>query len=559
MQYAISLYDPFTNVQLARFDRQVTDATLSTNGLTVSVRLVPFIAKTLYAQARLLTAVVQRSDGKTLRYRTVTLRLIDQGLAIECHNLIVTLDDLEYDGWWSVTKLDGWLPVETASSTPERWEMRHDDGTISLSPRKNEQFSNAKGIGRQSLFIPANLNTTGFQVIQFDWRSKGPTNWLATFLAAERDYSSQTGATTIALGNGTAQTGSLCFTFAARPLVSVAMYYNAALATYIGETGDDYLKISNLRVATVTTNMVNTTTSGAIAIGTAFVPVASTLNIAVGQRLTIESGGVNSESVVVLAVNATQFQAAFTKTHVLGVTVRGIVVTDKEIVEDVLSRNLTTNPGSGIKQSSARIIKSSRDCLEAAWSAASGLSVVQELADQAQYVTYVDDAQYLYYGPKETGRTFALVDGSIELEKALGEATNQIRVAYKNASNQPLYTAFAEHASERYALGIVRQRTIASETTDSTEAATLRSVALTDAAPTVRASLNVRAVRNEYNVREPLDLLSRGDVITIGDLSGAINKRSYTLAETSVNLMTGEVSVTPEAPIKQLDLWLAQA
>lgn len=291
MQYAISLYDPFTNVQLARFDRQVTDATLSTNGLTASVRLAPFIAKTLYAQARLLTAVVQRSDGKTLRYRTVTLRLIDQGLAIECHNLIVALDDLQYDGWWSVTKLDGWLPVETASSTPERWEMRHDDSTISLSPRKNEQFSNAKGIGRQSLFIPANLNSTGFQVIQFDWRAKGPTNWLATFLAAERDYSSQVGATTISSGNNAAQSGSMCFTFAARPLVSFAMYYNAALATYIGETGDDYLKISNLRVATVTTNMVNTTTSGAIAIGTAFVTVASTANITVGQRLTIESGG----------------------------------------------------------------------------------------------------------------------------------------------------------------------------------------------------------------------------------------------------------------------------
>lgn len=559
MQYAISLYDPFTNVQLARFDRQVIDAQLSTNGLTASVRLAPFLAKSLYAQSRLLTAVVQRSDGKTLRYRCVMMRLIDQGLALECHNLIVALDDLEYDGWWSVTKLDGWLPVETASSTPERWEMRHDDGTISLSPRKNEQFSNAKGIGRQSLFIPANLQSAGFQVIQFDWRAKGPTNWLATFLAAERDYSSQVGATTISSGTNAAQSGSMCFTFAARPLVSFAMYYNAALATYIGETGDDYLKISNLRVATTITNMVNTTTSGAIAIGTAFVTVASTANIAVGQRLTLESGGANSESVVVLAVNATQFQAAFTKTHASGITVRGIVVTDKEIVEDVLSKVLAANPGSGIKQSNARIIRSGRDCQEAAWSAKSGLTVVQELANQAQYVTYVDDAQYLYYGPKEVGRTFALVNGGVELEKALGEATNQVRVAYKNASNQPIYTAFAENASERYALGIVRQRTLTNETTDATEASILRSVALTDAAPTIRASLAVRTIRNEYNVREPLDLLSRGDVITVGDLSGAINKRSYTLAETSVNLMTGEVTVTPEAAIKQLDVWLAQA
>ena len=555
MQYAISLYD--ANVQIARFDRQVTDAQLSTNGLTVSVRLAPFTAKTLYAQSRILTAVVSRSDGKTLRYRCAKLRLIDQGLAIECHNLIVALDDLEYDGWWSTTKLDGWLPVETASSTPERWEMRHDDSTISMSPRKNERFSNSKGIGRQSLFIPANLNSTGFQVIQFDWRAKGPTNWLATFLAAERDYSSQTGVT-IASGNNTAQSGSLCFTFGARPLVSFAMYYNAAEALYIGETGDDYLKISNLRVATTFANMVNTTTSGAIAVGTAFVTVASTNNISVGQRLTIESGGANSESVIVLAVNATQFQAAFTKTHVLGVTVRGIVVTDKEIVEDVLGRNLTTNPGSGIKQSTTRIIKSGRDCQEATWSAKSGLTVVQELADLAQYVTYVDDAQYFYYGPKEVGRTFALVDGAIELEKELGDATNQIRVAYKNASNQPIFTAFAENTSERYALGVVRQRTIASETTDATEAATLRSVALTDAAPTIRSALTVRAIRNEYNVREPLDMLARGDTITVGDLSGIINKRSYTLEETSVNLISGEVTVTPEAPIKQLDLRLAQ-
>ncbi|KPL86176.1 hypothetical protein [Herpetosiphon geysericola] len=558
MQYAIALYDPATNVQVARFDRHVTDAQLSTNGLTASVRLAPFTAKTLYAQSRILTAVVSRSDGKILRYRTVTLRLIDQGLAIECHNLIVALDDLEYDGWWSVTKLDGWLPVETASSTPERWEMRHDDGTISMSPRKNEQFSNAKGIGRQSLFIPANLNSTGFQVIQFDWRAKGPTNWLATFLAAERDYTSQTGVTTISSGNNVAQTGSMCFTFGARPLVSFAMYFNAAAALYIGETGDDYLKISNLRVATTFANMVNTTTSGAIAVGTAFVTVASTANISVGQRLTIESGGANSESVIVLAVNATQFQAAFTKTHVLGVTVRGIVVTDKEIVEDVVIKTLATNPNTGIKQSTARVSKSGRDCQEAAWSAKSGLSVVQELADCARFVTYVDDAQYFYYGLKEVGRTFALVDGAIELEKELGDATNQVRVAYKNASNQPIYTAFAENTSERYALGTVRQRTIASETTDATEAATLRSVALLDAAPTIRSSLTVRAVRNEYNVREPLDILARGDTITVGDFSGAINKRSYTLAETAVNLISGEVTVTPEAPIKQLDLWLAQ-
>lgn len=52
---------------------------------------------------------------------------------------------------------------------------------------------------------------------------------------------------------------------------------------------------------------------------------------------------------------------------------------------------------------------------------------------------------------------------------------------------------------------------------------------------------------------------AQGDVITIGDFSGAINKRSYTLAETSVNLISDEVSVTPEAPIKRLDMWLANA
>lgn len=70
---------------------------------------------------------------------------------------------------------------------------------------------------------------------------------------------------------------------------------------------------------------VTTTSSGATAIGFQAMTPAAMTNIVVGQKLTIDTAGLQ-ESVIVRAISTTQFWAYFTKAHASGVTITNAAV-----------------------------------------------------------------------------------------------------------------------------------------------------------------------------------------------------------------------------------------
>jgi hypothetical protein len=334
---------------------------------------------------------------------------------------------------------------------------------------------------------------------------------------------------------------------------------------YAGETGAAYAKMTNIRVATSATNLVNTTvTSGAIGIGAAAPVVANIANIYLGQRLVINSGAADSESVIVTGLNvgASTFVATFAKAHLAGATVRAIVIYDDEVVEHMLGQVTALNPTGGLRESPALIMSSGRDLFDKGWVDAAPRDVLRDLAGPADYVYGVQADGALSYHPRGTGaRAWLVRAADIELSRPVEGLVNDVRAAYDDNGMRAV-TAYAEDSMSIGANGLTRRRTIDAGTGSSDEAQAIRDTYLDDhATRAARSSITFRRLFDRSGVEYPVDSVQPGDTITISNLPAALSSqalRTFTVAEAAVDLKTGLPSVVPEAPLPRLDVLLAQ-
>jgi hypothetical protein len=572
MQYTLAIVDP---------GRSSTDVSnRARNARVDGVRLafdIPMdvLEASQYVDDSRIRLVTLARWGKVALFRLMTPKLIDDGVAFEAILLIAALEDDEYAAVWSDTLTSHWSVLTKdvlANRREDRYEM-DTNNRVYISARKNEQFYNVSASdgtsGSQVLPIPAD-SSRKWLVLQCDYEYKtSDTTWRCSLQRFNSAWGNLGDALTL-VGSTTVVRGAFCAAFAATEYLVATMLYNTATPTlFIGETGDCYFKLTNVRAATSTTNMVNTTvTSGAIAIGAATVSVSTAAgtnaaNLHVGQRVVINSGAADSESVVLTAVGVGTITATFTKAHLAGATVRAIVVYDQEIVSDILSQVTTLNPASGMKSSTALIRSSGRDLLDKAWSAASPISVISELAAPADYAYGVTEDAYLYYWPKGTNaREWSVRAADIELSRPVESTRNSIRVMYENAAGVPQVTAYATDAPSVAANGITRRRTISAQTSSATEAALIRDTALADQKKrATQSSVSFRKLYDRAGVEYPPGLIRPGDTITITNLPAILSTfslRTFTVADVAEDLETGQVSVTPEEPLPRLDVLFAR-
>jgi hypothetical protein len=564
-RYNIAIYDPIKAQTIATYTSRLRPDSLSLTDAACSfeVPLPPWESVRYLDNQRVLQIWVTR-HGRIRKYRLATPTLLPDGVRFESAGLVVALDDDDYTDLWSSTDLGSWLVMNPNynSRYGENWTI-DTNNRLFLGMTNNATYPNNAGYAGAGFFAPAG-GTRPVAVAQFDVAFVNiPANFRWQMIRGNRDFTGLA-TQTFLLSPGTS-TYAFCQTLTTpMDLIAFELFnLTGAPALYVGETGASRAVMTNVRVATSVANLVSTTvTSGAIAIGVASPTVASVANLYVGQRVVINSGAADSESVVITAVGATTLTAVFAKNHLAGATVRAIYVSDKEIIEHALSQVTTLNTASGLRTSTALIQSSGRDLADKQWSAASPLAVISELAARADYSYGVRPDGALYYHPRGTySRAWSVRAGDIVLARPAAGLVNSVRARYES-NDRAAVTAYSSDTASIVQNGLTRRRTIGADTGSATEAGVIRDTSLGDTKTRkVQSSITFRRLFDRGGVEYPPDSVQPGDTITIANLPAGLtgsNLRTFTVAEAAFDPVTSTPSVTPQEPLPRLDVLLAQ-
>lgn len=159
------------------------------------------------------------------------------------------LSDVPYNAFWSSTDMSQFVVVddnEIADALPGRFEFDV-EGHLYIAPKHLDGFKDD---------VVAYLSWSGMDksrndlvTVSFDYELAAASPWKGKLYSTDLDAGSLTEEWSLT-GSGSLATGSQSITLAANAerILFGLVYDNAGLAEYTGETGDTYLRITNLRI-----------------------------------------------------------------------------------------------------------------------------------------------------------------------------------------------------------------------------------------------------------------------------------------------------------------------
>lgn len=582
MQIQLAIFNPVTDVLLADWTTRIKSCSVRTNAHgyeSCEAELnIPFLEAFLYYQ-QLGPLKLKVSWGS---YRVWEGRLEDptqfahdlSGLKITAFGGWVAYNDAPYTALWSNTKLDEWvlaLPTQIATVVPDR-VTANTNNQLYIAPQKNASFNNAVDV--QLLYLALDDNTRNITGVQFDYEMIFPNaNWSGNFRTMDTAYT--TIATPFSLAaTGALQRGSIHLTLTGSvQVLSFIIYFNAAAAAFVGETGSAYLKITNLRVVTSNTNRINTTLGTNIAAGTRTVTPASMSRIYVGQRLFIDQGSVTiAESVIVTAITSTTFTAVFAFAHITTSTVNAHVVYPDEIIKDCVT-TLNTLNSTQVSSNVTSIQSQAVDLDQAVYEDQYPSEIINQLIAKSdnqtpprQWVAMAYDNQTLIVRPRGSGLAWYTDVTDLEVVRTLTQLYNSVYGVYSDVSNKrSLRTAVTTDADSVAKFNITRRKSVKIDTTDGVQATKIRdSVLALQTDPVPRANIELDRIYDKYGNPFPLFMVRADDTLTIRNLPpilGAVYDKIRTLVivRTNVNLLKNTIQLDLETPTPNIEVQLAQA
>lgn len=581
----LAIYDPITDVMLADWSTRIRSCHVRTGvhgyeSCEVDVN-IPFYEVFLYYQ-QLGPLKLRVSWGS---YRIWEGRLEDPtqfadtsvGLKITAFGSWVAFNDAPYTALWSTTHVNEFRPVlatEIATATPDRYTL-DTSNRIYIAPQKNAVLG-VTGAAKQAFmcYIPPDDGTRDIIGVSFDYTFVAPAaNWRALFITQTAAFATIAVPWIVTAAGAGTLTGTINVTFAAAQIVSFFMDFNAADAAYAGETGANFLRITNVRLVTSTTNRISTTLGTNIAAGTRTVTPASMARIYVGQRLNIDQGSATvGESVLVTAITSTTFTAVFAFAHVIASTVTAHVVYPDEIIKDCVAALNTLNP-TQVASDTTRIQSQAIDLDQAIYEDQYPAEIINQLVaksdDQTpprQWVALVYDAVGLVVRPRGTGLAWFTDITSLEVVRPLTELYNSVYAVYSDVSDKrQLRTAIATDAASVTKFKITRRKAVKVETTDATQATQIGAAALAlQLDPIPRASVDLERIYDQYGNPFPLFFVRADDTLTLRNLppilAAVYDKiRTLVITRTDVDLLKGSINLELEIPMPNLNVQLAQA
>lgn len=189
------------------------------------------------------------------------------GVVIRAYGLWEALDDVPYTALWSDTSVSEWTPLDettVANNAPKRFAIDNNN-RLYIAPQKNATVGSSL-IGRIGYQLPSQT-ALPISTVSFDFEYSADANWAVgcqTWDGIATPWTFIANAWTVAIGAPGVVTGSVSATLTGTPnALAFYLYYNAAPAVYIGETGAVYLEITNIRVKTTTASTVTASTVAA--------------------------------------------------------------------------------------------------------------------------------------------------------------------------------------------------------------------------------------------------------------------------------------------------------
>lgn len=433
--------------------------------------------------------------------RVEDVAIVAGGARIKAFGYWRALSDVPYTALWSTAKYTEWevVPRDAVFTyvQPERYEIDFND-RLYIAPRKNEK-SDTTHYGTARLRIP-DQSGRNIVAVSFDYDFFGDTTWRA-------EFTTNSAFVWTLNGNGASQTGSVNTTFTGDSVVYFNLYYNNATpVTYTGETGDRYLKITNLRI--------KTTTSASV--------YASEIAGALAAYVAAANAGQLSSATVLIDSPA-------------------LDLTD-EVYEDQYPADILERlAGLGDNASPPNL-----------WEA--GVYEAQRLYFRARGGIYVR-------------QWYVDAVAAPEIERTLDALYDSAYAVYQDANNLTVRTATAADADSIAANGVTRTQPVRATTANATQAAAQRDAALADGkTPTPRLSLPIGAyVHDASGALCPSYLVRAGDILTVRNLPPSLGTsidriRSFRIAETAwTDGAEFPLTVVPESPAPSLDLITARA
>lgn len=475
------------------------------------------------------------------------------------------LSDIPYTAFWSSTNIAAWRPVvqsEFFNAVPERFHF----GTqtrLSISPEKGSTQSNAVA-GRMGFELPSGSSRDSIGV-QYSYELLAPVAWQAGFERFDGSWGFLSAPWTLN-ATGVVQTGAVHMTFTATQKLGFYLYLNAAAAVFGGETDSAYLRITNLRVVSSTTNRVNTTLTANRNAGTnVTAAVGSTTGMYVGQSIMMGAAAGISEAVTVLSIgSSTQFNATFVQNYGAGASVQGHQVYTDEIIKDLISVTNAAN-STQLSSSTTGVASPGEDITDAVYLDTYPTDIATDLANQGDasgrtWEIGVDTARRLYFRVRSSRAQTWYVDISdISVSRSLDGLRNSAYAKYTDANNATVRSTASSNAASVQRYGVTRRQAVDAKTTNATIAGLTRDVALAASAQVQpRATFTLRAVYAASGARYPIGYVQEGDYLTIRNLPPAASAtvdtiRTFRITRVEFNVMTNVLQVEPEAPNPTLD------
>lgn len=222
---------------------------------------------------------------------------------------------------------------------------------------------------------------------------------------------------------------------------------------------DVYLKITDLRVATSTVNMIDTTIGSSITAGNRTVTPAAMTGIYVGQKLYIAAAGNNGEIVTVTAITGSTFTAVFALSHTATVTVKGIAIYADEVVNQLIG--IVSADNSQLSSSTALVESPELDLTDLLYEDQSAMDVINDLVGRGDNQTPprtwsagVWD-NVLHFWPRGTDRKTWYLDAStLKLSRSLQSVVTEVVAAHKDTNGRLKRTSAAadEATSEAWTM-----------------------------------------------------------------------------------------------------------
>lgn len=476
------------------------------------------------------------------------------------------LSDVPYTALWSITQMGAFQPIlntDLNTAYPDRY-LFDTNNRIYIAAQKNATLGNTavNKAGYMFYRIP-DQSSRDIVGAQFAFTHVAPgASWQAAFQLRNPDFSGISNPWVITSGGAGTTIGAIHVTFTGVELVDFLHWYAAADAVYTGETDASYLRITNLRLVTATTNRVNTTltvtrTNGAAVTCT----VGSTARMYVGMQLVIGSGGANSEMITVLSVpTTTTFTANVVNAgagYAIGTTVQGFVVYADEIAKDLVSTVAALNSNQ-ISPSTIHIQSPALDLTDEVYQDKTPANILTYLASrgdtqQRAWEVGVGRGQVLYFRPQFSASRAWFVDATdLNLARTLNNLFNSAYALYEDANGRALRTANGSNAASIARYALTRRTAVPASTTSATLAATQRDTFITNNNnPPPRATVRFDAVYDAQGARWTLFLVRSGDTITVRNVPPSISSsydkvRTFRVTHTTYDLMAGTLHVEPD-------------